>query len=85
MPRNNEDFNEGGTTIDVGAEGIHKMDKTGVSKVDVKTGKGLFIPFTMTSRSNPEISFSGSHIGEEAYNQMAERHGEKWDIRRHDQ
>jgi len=44
MPRNNEDFNEGGTTIDVGAEGIHKMDKTGVSKVDVKTGKGLFIP-----------------------------------------
>lgn len=85
MPRNNEDFENGNTVINVGAEGVHKMDKTGVSKVDLNTGKGLFIPFTMTSKKNPEVSFSGSHIGEEAYNQMVERHGEKWDIKRNDQ
>jgi len=84
MPRNNDDFEQGGTTINVGPEGIHKMDKSGVSKVNEGTGKGLFIPFTMTSRKSPEVSFSGSHIGEEAYNQMVERHGENWDIKRHD-
>jgi len=84
MPRNNKDFSDGGTTINVGPEGVHKMDKSGVSKVDTKTGKGLFIPFTMTSKNNPEISFTGSHIGEEAFKQMAERHGEKWHIERHD-
>jgi hypothetical protein len=83
MPRNNGDF-DNGLTINVGQDGIHAMSKEGVSKVDEKTGKGLFIPFTMTSKKNPEISFSGSHIGEGAYNQMVERHGEKWDIKRHD-
>lgn len=84
MPRNNKDFQDGGTTINVGPEGVHKMDKSGVSKVDLKTGKGLFIPFTITSKSNPNISFSGSHIGEEAFNQMVESTKGKWHVERHD-
>lgn len=84
MPRNNKDFEDGGTTINVGPEGVHKMDKKGVSKVDLNTGKGLFIPFTITSKSNPNISFSGSHIGEEAFNQMVESTKGKWHVERHD-
>lgn len=84
MPRNNKDFADGGTTINVGPEGVHKMDKSGVSKVDLKTGKGLFIPFTMTSKKNPDVSFSGSHIGEEAFQSMVKSAGDKWHIERHD-
>lgn len=68
-----------GTTVNVGPEGVHAMDKTGVSKVDLNTGKGLFIPFTMTSKRNPDISFSGSHTraGLEVFRK---HHGEKWHI-----
>lgn len=84
MTRNNKDFNEGGTHINVGPEGVHKMDKTGVSKVDLNTGKGLFIPFTMTSKKTG-ISFTGSQLGEDAYNHWVQVHGEKWNFERHDQ
>lgn len=84
MPRNNDDFS-GGMTVNVGPEGVHAMTKEGVSKVDLNTGKGLFIPFTMTSKKNPDISFTGSQIGEDSYNHWVKTHGEKWDFTRHDQ
>jgi len=72
-----------GTTVNVGPDGVHAMNKEGVSKVDLKTGKGLFTPFTMTSKSNPNISFTGSHT-EAGLKMMRERHGEKWDIQTHE-
>lgn len=78
--RNESQFD---TTINVGPEGIHKMDKEGVSKVDAKSGKGLFVPFTMTHKETG-TSLSGSHLTEEAYNDMVKRHGEKWNIQRND-
>ena len=83
MTRNNKDFNDGGTTINVGPEGVHKMDKGGVSKVDLNTGKGLFIPFTMTSKKTG-ISFSGSQLSEAAYQHWVDTHGDKWHFERHD-
>lgn len=71
-----------GTTVNVGPEGVHAMDKNGVSKVDLNTGKGLFIPFTMTSKKTG-ISFSGSHTaaGLEVFRK---HHGENWDIVTHE-
>lgn len=71
------------TTVNVGPEGMHAMTKEGVSKVDPVTGKGLFRGFTMTSKANPNISFTGSHT-EAGLKMMQERHGEKWDIKTHD-
>ena len=67
------------TTINVSKEGIHKMDSEGVSKVNEKTGEGLFIPFTMTSKMTV-ISFSGSALGHAHLDDMKKRHGEGWDF-----
>lgn len=69
------------TTINVGPEGVHKMDSEGVSKVEPSTGKGLFVPFSMTHKETG-YHLEGSHLSEEAYNDMVKKHSEKWDIKR---
>jgi len=72
-----------GTVVNIGPEGAHAMNDEGVSKVDLNTGKGLFTGFTMTSKKNPNVSFTGSHTAA-GLKMMRERHGDKWDIVTHE-
>lgn len=68
------------TTLNVSSEGIHKMDSEGVSKVNLDTGEGLFVPFTMTHTKSGQ-SFSGSALGKTHLDDMKARHEPKgWEF-----
>ena len=79
MNKDKDQFAE--NVINVSAEGVHKINKEGVSKVDTNTGKGLFVPFRMTHKGTGNV-LSGSHLSEEAFNDMVKKHSEKWNIER---